>query len=288
MTEPAIDNATISVLDVDQAAADGGGVPLFAVTFRGYDRYEVEHHLAELDERIGELVADREAGIRELVEARTQLAAVDAAEAVAGYPTYKAMGERIARLFAIAEEEVAAMKSTTAMELDRARREAERIGVAAGDDRQALLDDAHESVRQMKAEAQREIAEVDAQVTQARARAEDAAAAQLAELDRRLQARELACRERLEDREATARERLAEVVHEYEDVSGRLRQIAAQISVVDEVPVGEIPAVHHHHSAMTGILPTEPEPAAEIAEPSPPTDQTEPSQTFQPQDEDYS
>jgi cell division septum initiation protein DivIVA len=253
MTEHATaETHTLSVLDVDQPIGEGGGVPLFAVTFRGYDRYEVEHHLAELDARVSSLAAERETSVQELIEVRAELAAANSEEAVAGYPTYKAMGERIAELFAMAEQEAAALKSSAAAELDRARRDAERIAVAAADDRQAMLDDARESVRQMKAEAQREIAEFDSQVAQARARAENAAAAQLAELDRRLEAREAAAKERLEARESVARQRLAEVTHEYEDVSGRLRQIAAQISVVDEVPVGELP---QSHTAMTEVFP---------------------------------
>jgi cell division septum initiation protein DivIVA len=243
---------TLSVLDVDQAIGDGGGVPLFAVTFRGYDRYEVEHHLAELDARINSLAADRDSSVQELVEVRRELAAANAEEATAGFPTYKAMGEQIAQLFAKAEQVAGALKASAAEELDRARRDAERIAVAAADDRQAMLDDARESVQQMKAEAQREIAEFDSQVAQARARAENAAAAQLAELDRRLEAREAAAKERLDAREAVARQRLAEVTREYDDVSGRLRQIAAQISVVDEVPVGELPP---SHTAMTEAFP---------------------------------
>jgi cell division septum initiation protein DivIVA len=257
---------TISVLDVDQGIGDGG-VPLFAVTFRGYDRYEVEHHLAELDARISSLVADREADAQELIETRVELAAANAKEAVAGYPTYKAMGQRIAELFAIAEQEVAAMHANATAELDRARRDAERIAAAASDDRQALLDDARESVRQMKAEAQREIAEFDSQIAQARARAENAAAAQLAELDRRLEAREAAAKERLEEREAVARQRLADVTRSYDDVSGRLRQIAAQITVVDEVPVGELP---NSHTAMTEVF------AADEAQNAQPVDTGEP------------
>jgi cell division septum initiation protein DivIVA len=246
---------TISVLDVDQGMGEGG-VPLFAVTFRGYDRYEVEHHLAELDARITSLAADRDAGVQELLEIRAELAAAHSEEAVAGYPTYKAMGERIAELFALAEQEAAALKGTAAGELDRARRDAERIAAAAADDRQAMLDDARESVQQMKAEAQREIAEFDSQIAQARARAENAAAAQLAELDRRLEAREAAAKDRLEEREAVARQRLADVTREYEDVSGRLRQIAAQITIVDEVPVGELP---QSHTAMTEVFPAPPQ-----------------------------
>jgi cell division septum initiation protein DivIVA len=253
MTEHATaETPTISVLDVDQGIGDGGGVPLFAVTFRGYDRYEVEHHLAELDARITALAADRDAGAEEIMALRVELAAANSQEAVAGYPTYKAMGERIAELFAMVEQEAASVRGQAGAELDRARRDAERIAAAAADDRQAMLEDARESVRQMKAEAQREVAEFDSQVAQARARAEDAAAAQLAELDRRLEARELAAKERLDGREATARQRLEEVTREYEDVSGRLRQIAAQISVVDEVPVGELPP---SHVAMTEVFP---------------------------------
>jgi chromosome segregation ATPase len=105
------------------------------------------------------------------------------------------MGESIAELFAKVEQEAATVRGQAGAELDRARRDAERIAVAAADDRQSMLEDARESVRQMKAEAQREIAEFDSQVAQARARAENAAAAQLAELDRRLEARELAAQE---------------------------------------------------------------------------------------------
>jgi cell division septum initiation protein DivIVA len=256
---------TLSVLDVDQAIGDGGGVPLFAVTFRGYDRYEVEHHLAELDARITSLAADRDASAQQLSEIRAELAAANSKEAVAGYPTYKAMGERIAELFAMVEQEAASVRNAAAAELDRARHDAERIAVAAADDRQAMLEDARESVRQMKAEAQREIAEFDSQVAQARARAENAAASQLAELDRRLEAREAAAKERLEAREIVARQRLAEISREYEDVSGRLRQIAAQISVVDEVPVGELPP---SHTAMTEVFP--PASPPEPARPTPP------------------
>ena len=85
--------------------------------------------------------------------------------------------------------------------------------------------------------------------------------------------------------EAAASERLAEVMREYDTVSGRLRQIAAQISVVDEVPVGEIPESHHHVAAAEIIAdPTEPNDGHRAADTSEHDDPAEPGEVVDPQD----
>ena len=138
-----------SRLDVDQAAADGGGVPLFAVTSRLRPvRGRAAPGDIDADQRVG---ADRDAGIRELVDARTQLAAVDAAEAVAGYRRTRrwASGSPGSR---DAEPEVAALTATANLE---AAESAERGAGEGSGDRGATadLEETHETVQQMKAEA---------------------------------------------------------------------------------------------------------------------------------------
>ena len=134
----------------------------FDLVLRGYDRHQVDAHLA----RTAALVTDLQealaaAGVRESSMA-AELAAVRA-ELERGRPTFDALGERVAEMLSLAEAEAAQLRRDaehdatalrTAAEREAAdirsdaRREADELGVTArrevstlGQRRQQLLSD---------------------------------------------------------------------------------------------------------------------------------------------------
>jgi DivIVA domain-containing protein len=144
----------------------------FDLVLRGYDRHQVDAHLA----RTAALVTDMQealaaAGVRETALA-AELAAVRA-ELERGRPTFDALGERVAKMLSLAESEAAQMRTDaehdaaalrTAAEREAAdirsdaRREADELGATARSEvstlstrRQELLTDIEEIRDQLDA-----------------------------------------------------------------------------------------------------------------------------------------
>ena len=109
------------VLVTDQPGRTEG----FDVVLRGYDRHQVDQHLA----RTAALVTDQSealaaGGVRESALA-AELAAVRA-ELDRGRPTFDSLGERVGQMLALAETEAAAMRADAERDATALRQAAER------------------------------------------------------------------------------------------------------------------------------------------------------------------
>jgi DivIVA domain-containing protein len=122
----------------------------FDLVLRGYDRHQVDAHLA----RTAALVTDMQealaaAGARESAYA-AELAAVRA-ELERGRPTFDALGERVAQMLTLAEAEAAQMRSDAEHDATALRAAAER---EAAD----IRSDARREADELGATARREVA----------------------------------------------------------------------------------------------------------------------------------
>ena len=166
-----IDRPHLSVMDGVSINLDDDG-PLFPMTFRGYDRDEVEAHLGDLARQIAALGSERTMLLQQLADLRHELSVATAAEREAGHPSYKQMGERIAQIFALAEAETAELRTQSSTLLERARQEAldvENSARASGDE---IIDESRAAAAEIDAQRDRRLAEVDAEITSRRNAAE--------------------------------------------------------------------------------------------------------------------
>src|ERR1700710_1880394 len=94
------------------------GGPVFDLIRRGYDREQVDSHLAWLEERVQEAEQAREAA-----EASASHAPADAErgpeELESGRPSWDALGERITQILNLAEEEGAEIRAARSREADQ-------------------------------------------------------------------------------------------------------------------------------------------------------------------------
>ena len=133
---------------LDPSPPDSGRVA-FDVVLRGYERHQVDRHLADLDERADRLHADLElAHSREL--AALQDASRARAELDRGRPSFDALGERVTQLLGLAEAEAQAMRE--AAERDSALERGEASKAAA-----AMRSDAERDSEQILASSKAEL-----------------------------------------------------------------------------------------------------------------------------------
>ncbi len=106
-----------------------GVQPGFDIVLRGYDRGQVDRQVGWLEEQLGatdrQVQALTEAVRRaehDTVEARRQ-AEKSASELARGRPTFEALGERIATMLRLAEEEAEEYRRTGRADIERARGE---------------------------------------------------------------------------------------------------------------------------------------------------------------------
>jgi len=192
---------------VARGAARAAVIPDFAMTLRGYDRFQVDDYLerqqrwaVEVEARLADAQLRAEAGETAASGRQARLGELEAkqAEDADGPPrSMKALGERVGRILQTAwdageevREEVVAAARAEAAEVER--RAAERESEAA-----RILD-----------EARRRAAEVTAEADEVRRLAESEAA------------------QVSEQAEGTARARAAELVAEAEAEAGRVRSSA--------------------------------------------------------------
>jgi len=117
---------------LDPSPPDSGRVA-FDVVLRGYERHQVDRHLADLGERAERLHADLElAHSREL--AALQDASRARAELDRGRPSFDALGERVTQLLGLAEAEAQAMREAAASDAALERAEASKAAAAMRSD----------------------------------------------------------------------------------------------------------------------------------------------------------
>lgn len=127
----------------------------FDVVLRGYERHQVDHHLAQMAATNVGLRAELEAITTREATAQRELAAVRQ-ELERGRPTFDALGERVSQMLGLAETEAEQMRSDAAREAAElreraandaadvrsdARREAEELGAAARLELSSLKED---------------------------------------------------------------------------------------------------------------------------------------------------
>jgi cell division septum initiation protein DivIVA len=137
---------------------DEGG-PVFDLVRRGYDREQVDGHLAWLEERVHEAEQAREAA-----EASATQASADAEHAreelESGRPSWEELGERIAQILNLAEEEGAEIRGARVREADQLLAQARHDAAEAERLHGVRLRDAERQAQEIVRDAQREAEQV--------------------------------------------------------------------------------------------------------------------------------
>jgi cell division septum initiation protein DivIVA len=161
---------------------DEGG-PVFDLVRRGYDREQVDSHLAWLEERVHEAEQAREAA-----EAGASQASADAdrarAELESGRPSWDALGERISSILNLAEEEGMEIRAARSREADQLLAQARHDAGEAERLHGVRLRDAERQAQEIVREAQREAEQVVREAQQHALEEERESKRRLAELDR--------------------------------------------------------------------------------------------------------
>jgi cell division septum initiation protein DivIVA len=159
------------------------GGPVFDLIRRGYDREQVDSHLAWLEERVHEAEQAREAA-----EASASQAAADAERAreelESGRPSWDALGERITQILNLAEEEGAEIRAARSREADQLLAQARHDAAEAERLHGVRLRDAERQAQEIVREAQREAEQVVREGQQQALEDERESKRRLAELER--------------------------------------------------------------------------------------------------------
>ncbi|HSP38923.1 MAG TPA: sugar-binding protein [Frankiaceae bacterium] len=135
------------------------GGPVFDLVRRGYDREQVDSHLAWLEERVQEAEQAREAA-----EASASQASADADQArdelESGRPSWDALGERISTILNLAEEEGAEIRAARSREADQLLGQARHDAAEAERLHGVRLRDAERQAQEIVRDAQREAEQV--------------------------------------------------------------------------------------------------------------------------------
>jgi len=209
---------TLSVME-DLSVIEEAPGPLFPLAFRGYDKVEVEQHLDLLENQLGRMTETRNMLAAELEAARNALAVATAADREAGYPSYRQMGDRVAQIFTLAEDEVSALRSRAESDLDQARLSAEELISAARREGDEVILTSRKAAAEIEAERERRLAEIDAEVASARTAFETEASERREALDAELSATE-----------AAAQQRLAEIQTRHDQVATELQALIGRIN----------------------------------------------------------
>jgi chromosome segregation ATPase len=157
--------------------------PVFDLIRRGYDREQVDSHLAWLEERVQEAEQAREAA-----EASAAQATADAEQAreelESGRPSWDALGERISQILNLAEEEGAEIRSARSREADQLLAQARHDAAEAERLHGVRLRDAERQSQEIVREAQREAEQVVQEGQQQAMEDERESKRRLAELER--------------------------------------------------------------------------------------------------------
>ncbi len=134
------------------AAHPSGALDGFDVVLRGYDRHQVDGHLARVAVLVEQLRAELAGSTARESAATAELARVSA-ELERGRPSFDALGERVSQMLGLAESEAAQMRSDAERDATALRHAAER---EAAD----IRSDARREAEELGAAARREVAEL--------------------------------------------------------------------------------------------------------------------------------
>lgn len=173
------EEATAGLVPLDEETEQRG----FDVVLRGYDRTQVDRHVAWLEELLATAeqqgsAAEQAANAarEEAARARRDAGAMQA-QLERGRPTYQALGERIGHMLTLAEQEADAMRAAARTEVDGLQGKLAQQEAAAGKEREgrsraaeqeaaALVRRAREEADRVVGEARRQAAGMTAQAQQ--------------------------------------------------------------------------------------------------------------------------
>ena len=133
-------------------AQPSGALDGFDVVLRGYDRHQVDGHLARVAVLVEQMRAELAGSLARESAAAAELARVSA-ELERGRPSFDALGERVSQMLGLAESEAAQMRADADRDATALRRAAER---EAAD----IRSDARREAEELGAAARREVAEL--------------------------------------------------------------------------------------------------------------------------------
>lgn len=159
------------------------GGPVFDLVRRGYDREQVDSHLAWLEERVQEAEQAREAA--EASASQASAAAEQARDELeSGRPSWDALGERISAILNLAEEEGAEIRAARSREADQLLAQARHDASEAERLHGVRLRDAERQAQEIVREAQREAEQVVRDAQQHAMEEERESQRRLSELER--------------------------------------------------------------------------------------------------------
>jgi cell division septum initiation protein DivIVA len=159
------------------------GGPAFDLVRRGYDRDQVDSHLAWLEERVQEAEQARERA-EELAATATSDAERAREELEAGRPSWDALGDRIVQILTLAEEEGAEIRAARTREAEQVLAEARRKEAEADRLQGVRLRDAERQAAEIVRDAERQAQEIIQDAQQQALETERASSQRLAELSR--------------------------------------------------------------------------------------------------------
>jgi cell division septum initiation protein DivIVA len=134
------------------AAQPSGAMDGFDVVLRGYDRHQVDGHLARVALLVDQMQAELAGSAAREGAATAELARVSA-ELERGRPSFDALGERVSQMLGLAETEADQMRSDADRDVAALRLAAER---EAAD----IRSDARREAEELGAAARREVGEL--------------------------------------------------------------------------------------------------------------------------------
>jgi cell division septum initiation protein DivIVA len=134
------------------AAQPSGAMDGFDVVLRGYDRHQVDGHLARVALLVDQMQAELAGSAAREGAATAELARVSA-ELQRGRPSFDALGERVSQMLGLAETEADQMRSDADRDVAALRLAAER---EAAD----IRSDARREAEELGAAARREVGEL--------------------------------------------------------------------------------------------------------------------------------
>jgi chromosome segregation ATPase len=157
--------------------------PAFDLVRRGYDRHQVDGHIAWLEARLRESESARATAEYAASQAAGEVAATRR-ELADNRPSWESLGRRVGQILTLAEEQAAELRQRAAADVEGLREQAQKSAVQADEAHARRLREAEREanglVRQAQVEAERALRETQEQT----AAAERVAQRRLADIER--------------------------------------------------------------------------------------------------------
>lgn len=151
-----------------------GAPPIgFDVVMRGYDRNQVQDAIGRLEDDLRTVVSERDRAISrandlhlQLEQASSDVTTLNSKLRNAQAPTFESMGERIASMLRLAEEEASEIRRVAAADADEIRATAEGLKAEADEYNTSSIAASEQALAEARAEADRVLGEAKAEAAQ--------------------------------------------------------------------------------------------------------------------------